>query len=351
MITMTMTIMRRRAPLAALGAALVAAFSTIQCSGSSSPTQATTMAISGLSLSSSSTTAGATVQGTVSLTAAASIGAVSIALSSGNPAVATVQTPVTVQPGSSSATFTVTAMSAGTAAITASINGSSQSSTLTVTGAPVLSSLSLSAASVTGGNSVTGTVTLNSAAPSGGTVVSLSGGDPLTVPPTVTVPAGSKTATFTIQTRTVGGTISATVGASCGGVSASAVLSVVPFVATGATASFGVSGTNVTDTCVLTNSGNTLACTFNGSTSTAPGTIVAWDWTYSVATTISQTTTGPVLAMPSATCSLLPPPPLPAGATWFMMTVTLKIHDSLGNVSAVATDNGVRLIPQNVCGF
>jgi len=33
------------------------------------------------------------------------------------------------------------------------------------------------------------------------------------------------------------------------------------------------------------------------------------------------------------------------------MTVTLKIHDDLGNVSAVATNDGVRLFPRGTCGF
>jgi len=33
------------------------------------------------------------------------------------------------------------------------------------------------------------------------------------------------------------------------------------------------------------------------------------------------------------------------------MTVTLKIHDDAGNVSAVVTDNGVRLLPQGSCGY
>jgi hypothetical protein len=33
------------------------------------------------------------------------------------------------------------------------------------------------------------------------------------------------------------------------------------------------------------------------------------------------------------------------------MIVKLKIHDSLGNVSAEATDSGVRLLPQGSCGF
>jgi len=118
-----------------------------------------------------------------------------------------------------------------------------------------------------------------------------------------------------------------------------------------ATASFGVSGPSETETCTMSDAGNTLNCTFNGSTSTAPGTINAWDWSYTVATTFSQTTSGPVLTMPAVNCSFLPPPPLPAGAQWFTLIVKLKIHDSLGNVSAEAVDNGARLLPQGVCGF
>jgi hypothetical protein len=203
--------------------------------------------------------------------------------------------------------------------------------------------------SVVGGSSVTGTVTLTGAAPAGGAVVSLSGGDPVTVPMSVSVPAGSGSATFTIATRAVGGTIPATIGASYGGVSASVMLSVTR--PTIATANFGVGGPTGTDTCTLTNGGTMIDCTFNGSTSTAPGTITAWDWSYGVATTFMQTTTGPQLMMPAANCGLLPPPPLPAGVSWFTMVVTLQIHDNLGNVSAVAMDTGVRLFPQNVCGF
>jgi uncharacterized protein YjdB len=77
-------------------------------------------------------------QGSVSLTAAASTGGASISLSSSNPSVATVQTPVTIQAGALSATFTVTALTAGMATITASLNGSTrQSPTLTVTAGTV----------------------------------------------------------------------------------------------------------------------------------------------------------------------------------------------------------------------
>jgi hypothetical protein len=176
----------------------------------------------------------------------------------------------------------------------------------------------------------------------------LSSADPVTVPASVTVPAGAASATFTISTRAVGGSISSTVTGSYGAVAASAVLSVTrPIVAT---AIFGVSGPTETETCAMTNNGNTLACTFDGSTSTAPGTIVAWDWSYSVAATFTQTTSGPQLTMPRVNCSLLPPPPLPPGNQWLTMIVTLKIHDDLGNV-AEARDSGARLLPQGVCGF
>ena len=136
---------------------------------------------------------------------------------------------------------------------------------------------------------------------------------------------------------------------SYGGASASAALSVTP--PTVATARFGVSGPTETETCTLTNDGNTLNCTFNGSTSTAPGTITAWEWSYGVAAVFTQTTSGPVLTMPAVNCSLLPRPPFPDGPPWFTMFVTLKIHDSLGHVSAEAVNRDVRLIPKDVCGF
>jgi hypothetical protein len=146
--------------------------------------------------------------------------------------------------------------------------------------------------------------------------------------------------------------IPSTITASYGGASASAVLTVFPFLATVATANFGVSGVSLTDTCALTDNGATLECTFDGSTSTAPGTIVAWDWTYGTSAGIVTRTTGvPVLTLPKVSCAFVPPPPLQNGATSFPLTVTLRIHDSLGNVSAVAVDSSARVMPQGSCGF
>ena len=137
--------------------------------------------------------------------------------------------------------------------------------------------------------------------------------------------------------------------AAYGGISESATLAVTP--PTTATANFGVTGPSETETCTLTNGGATLDCTFNGSTSTAPGTIVEWDWSYGVSSFLSQTTTGPVLSMPAFNCNLMPPPPLPSGAQWLTMTVKLTVRDDRGNVSPEAADSGIRLFPQGACGY
>lgn len=316
----------------------------------SSPAAPTTSAMS-VALNPASIVAGSNGQGTVSITSTAPTGGASVALSSSNTAVATVQTPVTIQAGSSSATFVITAVGAGTATITASTDGkNSQSPTLTVTNGPGgLASISLSAASVVGGNAVTGTATLSAPAPGGGAVVSLSGSDPVTVPASVTVSGGTMSATFPVTTRAVGGTIASTINGSYGGGTASAALSVTQ--PTIATASFGIQGPTESDTCTMANGGQTLNCTFNGTTSTAPGTITAYDWSYGVAKMFTQTTSGAVLTTPTVDCSLLPAPPLPAGSGWLTIVVSLRVHDSLGNVSAVFTDGGARLLPQGVCGY
>jgi hypothetical protein len=340
-----------RLPLELL-ATIVAALSVAQCGGSSSTTSPTPATSVSVALGATTVAAGNTGQGTVTLSAAAPSGGATVSLTSSNAGVATVPATVTIAGGATSGAFTVTAVAPGTTTITASMNGSSsQSPALTVTTRVTLTSITVTSPTVVGGDAVTGTVTLSGAAPTGGAVVTLSAADPLTLPASVTVPAASTSANFSAFTRTVGGTTPSTITASYGGVSASVTVSIIA--PTVATASFGVTGPNETETCPLINGGNTINCTFNGSTSTAPGRIVAWDWTYGVAKTFSQTTTSPVLAMPAVDCSLIPAPPLPAAPAdqWFTMTVTLKVHDDLGNVSAVATDRIARLFPQGVCGF
>jgi len=338
---------------ALLAATVLASFSLVQCSKSASPTVPSTLpALLGVALSTSSLAEGGTAQGTVSLTVAAPAGGSSISLSSSDTSVATVPALVVVQAGASSATFAIAAVATGAVTITAGLSGAtSQSPPFSVTArlAVAISSLSLSALSVVGGDQATGTVMLTGAASGGGATVLLAGGDPLTLPASVTVLPGSTSATFAIATRAVSETTKGNISGSYGGASASAVLTVTR--RTAGVASFTVAGPNAPDTCLLTNGGNTLNCTFDGSASTAPGTIIGWDWSYSYDSTFGQTTPGPKLTMPSITCNLVPLPPLPPNREWLAMTVRLTVRDSLGNVSEEAVNKGIRLFPQGACGF
>jgi hypothetical protein len=89
-------------------------------------------------------------------------------------------------------------------------------------------SLSFSPACVGGGSSSTGTVMLSAPAPAGGAVVSLFSNNTavVAVPPSVNVPAGAKSATFTATTKPVPSYMSVDLAASYGGQDQWAVLSV-----------------------------------------------------------------------------------------------------------------------------
>jgi hypothetical protein len=114
--------------------------------------------------------------------------------------------------------------------ISASYGSATKTASLTVN-APVLSSLRLSPASVTGGHSTTkNKVTLNGVAPAGGAVVMLTSGDASVASPptTVTVPEGSTSVDFTITTTAVSSSTVVPITASFGGVTKSANLTVNP---------------------------------------------------------------------------------------------------------------------------
>jgi hypothetical protein len=92
-----------------------------------------------------------------------------------------------------------------------------------------LSSVAVSPSSVTGGNNATGTVSLTSAAPTGGFAVSLaSSSGTAAVPASATVPAGATTTTFPITTSAVASPTPVTITASSGGVVRTATLTVTP---------------------------------------------------------------------------------------------------------------------------
>ncbi|HZU08340.1 MAG TPA: DUF2341 domain-containing protein [Pseudacidobacterium sp.] len=173
--------------------------------------------------------AGATAQGTVTLGSAAPSGGAVISLSSNNAA-AIVPASITIPAGSTSANFTVNGGSTAanaTATITASYMGSTQTASITVL--PTLASLTLSQNNIFGGNSTQGTVTLNGAAPSGGTVVNLSSNNSAaSVPASVTVAAGTTSASFTVTTTTVSSNTTANITASSFGSSQAASLTIAP---------------------------------------------------------------------------------------------------------------------------
>ena len=97
----------------------------------------------------------------------------------------------------------------------------------TTTTTAVLSAVSVSPTSVTGGASATGTVTLTAVAPTGGVVVTLSSSSTsATVPSSVTIAAGAAMATFTVSTTAVSSTATATLTATSGATSRTATLTV-----------------------------------------------------------------------------------------------------------------------------
>ncbi len=89
--------------------------------------------------------------------------------------------------------------------------------------------LTIAPNSVGGGASAIGTVTLNTPAPSKGTIVNLSSNSAAAlVPGSVTVAAGATTANFTISTTTVASAVTATLSAVTGANSTSAALTINP---------------------------------------------------------------------------------------------------------------------------
>jgi hypothetical protein len=153
------------------------------------------------------------------------------ALSNGGPGTvpATVPASVAVPAGQRTASFPI-----GTSSVTATtnvrisatFNGTSTAADMTLF--PLLAQVSFSG-NVPGGTPATGTVTLNGAAPSGGTVVSLSSGNTslVTVPASVTVPAGQTSVDFTANTQPVTLTTGVNVSASASGTTVSTTVFLV----------------------------------------------------------------------------------------------------------------------------
>lgn len=140
---------------------------------------------------------------TIRLAAAAPPGGLTFSLASSQTYGATVPATTTVPAGATSVTFpisTLVVIATAGPVITANATGVNLSNAMVVY--PMLDSVVLSSSSVTGGQSLTGTVYLSDLAPAGGILVNLSSSIPgsASTPATVLVPAGTFHADFPITT-------------------------------------------------------------------------------------------------------------------------------------------------------
>jgi hypothetical protein len=187
--------------------------------------------LTNLTLNPTTVLSGQPSTGTVTISNTAQAGGVTVNLSSDNTAVATVPASVLIPAGSTTAQFQVTTLATATDTvvhISATRGTTTITRNLTVKG--VTFTMSANPNSVIGGaTNMTGTVTLALNAPAGGVLVSLTSSAPgaASVPPNVTVPAGTKVANFTITSHTVAVTQNVTItGQTQPGTTASVVVQI-----------------------------------------------------------------------------------------------------------------------------
>ena len=181
----------------------------------------------GFTVSPTTVVGGTNSTGTVTLATPAPSTGVSVSLTSNSTAI-TVPATVTVPANATTANFTITTQAVSTQTVgqlTATVGATTLSASLTLS-APTLTELALNPNTVTSGSPSTGTVTISSAAPASGLVINLSSNNAsVTVPNSISVPAGATTATFTVTTTAVFSQVTATVtGVDPSGNNASAVL-------------------------------------------------------------------------------------------------------------------------------
>lgn len=219
-------------------------------------------------------------------------------------------------------------------------------------------SLSVSPQSIQGQGQPQATVTLASAAPAGGALVVLSSNDTAAarVPASITVPAGSRSITFLVDTSTVQAATTVVITGTYGGASMSATLTVTPpGGSSGLGPSFVVrSRTRGTGACAADVDTQELDCVLDGSAS--QGNIAAYLWTYTMGSmTLRHTAQAPnAISSPQGTgCSFYQQGTGgdgPNGERFLNMTVTLQLQDSLGTRSGVV-QQAVRVYPNKQCGF
>ncbi|MBZ5581002.1 MAG: hypothetical protein LAQ30_02150 [Acidobacteriia bacterium] len=162
--------------------------------------------VAGLTCNPATLAAGANAMCAVTLSKAAGAGGAAVALSSSASALS-IPPSITVEAGGTTRTFGATAGAVAadlTATITATLNGSSVAASIVLGTPPSLGAFWCAPTSIASGKTSTCTVTLSKAAGQGGIRVALShAASVLTAADSVTVPAGSLTASFPVTAGTV----------------------------------------------------------------------------------------------------------------------------------------------------
>ena len=217
--------------------------------------------------------------------------------------------------------------------------------------APSGASLVVSPQSIQGQQQSQGTVTLASPAPAGGAIVTLAVSDASAahVPASVTVAAGTTSASFLIDAATVQSPQTVTISATYAGSTMSATLAVVP---PALTASFVArSPTHGTGACQMSDDLQELDCVVDGSGST--GFVRQWVWTF---TTVGASRTQSSFASnvrPQVGCDFLQTAnggDGPNGDRYLNLTISLQVIDATGARSATVSQ-AIKLYPNRQCGF
>jgi hypothetical protein len=274
-------------------------------------------ALLSVTLNPATVTGGAISTGTVKLSAAAPPAGAVVTLKSSKTSAATVPASVTVAAGTKTATFEITtkAVTLGTVAtITATYDGIPREAGLVVN--TLLGSLTLNPSVLAGGSGSIGTVTLTTAAPAGGTVVTLTSANTnaATVPASVTVAAGATSATFAVSTKAVTAVTPVNITATCSDASRIVTLVVNP--------PAGLAGVTVNPAVVTGAAGSTGTVTL-GQAAPAGGAVVTLASNNINAATVPASVT------------------VPANATTATFAITTKAVTAVTAVTITATYGGV----------
>jgi hypothetical protein len=211
-----------------------------------------------------------------------------------------------------------------------------------------LESLEVTPASVEGQASPTGTITLTANAPTGGAVVKLDSlnSDIAKVPSNVTVPAGQRTATFTVDTATVPVDTPVTLQANYLSVAKNFVMTVrSPALVPQFTVSSPSKGDNA---CSIVDSSGAIDCVFNGTAST--GFVSNWIWTIRVQNTETVFSGGGTFTPATVCANLANAGSLDSNGT-FTLSVSLVVEDRAGKKSSNNAQRNVAISPNGRCGY